>query len=135
MTSGATVYNRFGVEFEGKKKRKREGPEYREDRQYAWEEVKTWKERDFKRHYFVSRSIFKYYSFKKSQSNFFLSGFRSFRHVCTDIKKVTQIWKLKMLFQGLVRVTLTLTLTCLFFYSYYINYEKKWYGIDLDEDR
>ena len=91
MTSGATVYKRFGVEFEGKKKRKREGQEYREDRQYAWEEVKTWKERDFKRHYFVSRSIFKYYSFKKSQSNFFLSGFRSFRHVCTDIKKVTQI--------------------------------------------
>ena len=43
---------------EGENKRKRESPEYRDDRLYAWEKVQTWKEKDFKRQFRVSRSLF-----------------------------------------------------------------------------
>ncbi len=42
----------------GEKKRKRESPQYRDDRLYAWNKVKTWKEKDFKRQFRVSRSLF-----------------------------------------------------------------------------
>ncbi len=56
-------FRKYGIDLglnlsEGKKKRKRESPEYRDDRLYAWEKVQTWKEIDFKRQYRVSRSLF-----------------------------------------------------------------------------
>ena len=56
-------FRKYGLDLglnlsEGKKKRKRESPEFRDDRLYAWEKVKTWKDKDFKRQFRVSRSLF-----------------------------------------------------------------------------
>ena len=52
-------FRKYGLDLglnlcEGKNRRKRESPEYRDDRLYAWEKVKTWQEKDFKRHFRVT---------------------------------------------------------------------------------
>ena len=47
-----------GLNLSEKKKRKRESAEYRDDRLHAWNKVQTWKEKDFKRQFRVSRSLF-----------------------------------------------------------------------------
>ncbi len=48
----------LGLRLSEKIKRKRDGPEFRDDRVYAWEKIKTWKDKDFKRQFRVTRSLF-----------------------------------------------------------------------------